>query len=72
MQLEGTDKCLKSIHATKPSKMSKNIINLDKGLSRSRLTANFVQTHHKHGKMKKLKEVNKIWQHIRWIYAKEY
>jgi hypothetical protein len=36
------------------------------------LTANFVQTHHKHGKMKKLKEVNKIWQHIRWIYAKEY
>lgn len=29
------------------------------------LTANFVQIRHKYGKMKKLKEVNKIWQHIR-------
>jgi uncharacterized protein involved in propanediol utilization len=29
------------------------------------ITANFVQAHHKYGKMKKLKEVNEIWQHIR-------
>jgi Ca2+-transporting ATPase len=29
------------------------------------VTANFVQAHYKYGKMKKLKEVNEIWQHIR-------
>jgi hypothetical protein len=28
-------------------------------------TANFVQTRYKYGKMKKLKEINEIWQHIR-------
>jgi len=28
-------------------------------------TANFVQTRYKYGKMKKIKEVNEIWQHIR-------
>ena len=28
-------------------------------------TANFVQTRYKYGKMKRLKEVNEVWQHIR-------
>ena len=29
--------------------------------------ANFVQSYHKYGKMKKIKDANKIWQHIPWM-----
>jgi len=38
---------------------------IKKLLALQTITANFVQTRYKYGKMKKIKEVNKAWQHIR-------
>ena len=37
----------------------------DEGYVLGDITANFVQTRYKYGKMKRLKEVNEVWQHIR-------